>query len=91
MGCIFYFINFAERSVLEVNFSNGIIILSIFCMLVEVRGIFVTFFEPKAARLDSPILLFSSQRDIEGLLQIGLSNDQLRGDRDVLHQQLVIT
>ena len=72
------------------NFSYGIVILSGFCMLVEERGIFISILEPKTASLYSLVLLFFPQRLIQGFLQFVFSVEQLRGDRGVLHQQLVV-
>ena len=90
MGCLLDFFNIIERLILKLNFSYGIVILPSFCMLVEERGIFITILELETTSLYTPVLLFSSQRFVEVFLQVDLSVVQLRGDRGVLHQQLVV-
>ena len=66
------FFKFIECLVLKLNFSNVVVILPGFCMLVEERGIFITILQPKTTCLYSPVFLFSSQRKMEILLKIDL-------------------
>ena len=83
-------IKFIESLTLKLDFSDGVVILLRFCLLVEESSIFITSLEPKATHLYSLVILFSSQRFMKSLLQIDLSIKQLWGDRGGLHKHLVV-
>ena len=61
MGRSLNLFKIVDRLVLEVDFSDVVVILPSFCLLVEERGIFISLFEPKTTSLNSLVLLFPSQ------------------------------
>ena len=71
--CLFYFINYIEGLPLEMDLSDGIVVLSALSLFVEERRVLITCLKPSTTRFNSLVFFLSSHGFVKLLLQIDLS------------------